>query len=225
MGEEKEQPPSQEPLSATAGSKPSSLLNHLISLDTTLSLHIHRICTPFPRFILKALEHSGDGRLWLPIPVALFFSPLSLKSSNLQSILIGLLIGFVIDLILVGLIKYSIRRPRPVYNKGMHLTVSVDHWSFPSGHSSRVWFISSFLYLSSSSISTVLSQLGYPGHQWIGSNDNGKFVKHFVLMACLWSTATSISRVLLGRHFVFDVIAGSCLGVLEAILLFKFFKL
>ncbi|KAI3981370.1 hypothetical protein MKX01_001815 [Papaver californicum] len=182
----------------------NSLLTSLINLDTKLSLQIHTLCTPIPRSILKALELSGDGRFWIPIPIALFFSPLSNNSNyNLQSIFIG----FILDLILVGFFKYTIRRPRPVYNKGMSLTVSVDHWSFPSGHSSRVWFISFYLYLSSASI---------------GSDGGGKFVDLFVSIFCLWSAATSISRVLLGRHFVFDVIAGTVLGLFNALLVFKF---
>lgn len=29
-----------------------------------------------------------------------------------------------------------------------------------------------------------------------------------------------MSRVLLGRHFVFDVLAGACLGLLEALIVF-----
>ena len=51
----------------------------------------------------------------------------------------NLLLGFVLDLILVGSIKGLFRRPRPVYNKegDFVLVVSVDKFSFPSGHSSR----------------------------------------------------------------------------------------
>lgn len=41
-----------------------------------------------------------------------------------------------------------------------------------------------------------------------------------VKLLFLWSAATAASRVLLGRHFVLDVIAGSCLGVVEALFTF-----
>lgn len=39
----------------------------------------------------------------------------------------------------VGLFKASVRRSRPVYNQQSDFTVvvAVDHFSFPSGHSSR----------------------------------------------------------------------------------------
>ncbi|KAI3836149.1 hypothetical protein MKX03_028128 [Papaver bracteatum] len=189
----------------TTAAANNSFLTSLINLDTKLSLQIHTLCTPIPRSTLRALECLGDGRLLVPIPIALFLSPLSNYSNyNLQSTFIGLFVGFILDLICVGLCKYTIRRPRPVYNKDMKLTVSVDHWSFPSGHSSRVWFVSFYLYLSAA-----------------GGGD-GKFVNLFVLIFCLWSAATSISRVLLGRHFVFDVIAGVALGFVNALLVFKF---
>ena len=51
----------------------------------------------------------------------------------------NLLLGFVLDLIMVGTVKGLVRRGRPVYNKegDFVLVVSVDKFSFPSGHSSR----------------------------------------------------------------------------------------
>ena len=55
-----------------------------------------------------------------------------------------------------------------------------------------------------------------------GYDDSGKAVDFIVLIVCLCSAATSISRVLLGRHSVFDVVSGACLGVLEALLCFTF---
>jgi len=52
--------------------------------------------------------------------------------------------------------------------------------------------------------------------------DDGKAVNLIILVVSSWAAATSISRVLLGRHFVCDVIAGACLGVLEALIVFHF---
>ena len=42
------------------------------------------------------------------------------------------------------------------------------------------------------------------------------------MMVIAWAAATSVSRVLLGRHFVFDVAAGAGLGVLNASIVFHF---
>ncbi|KAH7841194.1 hypothetical protein Vadar_026869 [Vaccinium darrowii] len=181
-----------------------SVLHRLIDIDTAVSLHLHSTAQPFlPRSLLKTLEISGDGRLFFPLVISLLLSPTTNTTTSFTfSLLSSLLIGAFLDLLLVGLIKHLVRRPRPIYNKDMFLSFSVDHWSFPSGHSSRVCFVATFLSLSS-------AQLRFP------------YVEYVVFVACLWAAATSISRVLLGRHFLCDVIAGVLLGLLEAILVFR----
>ena len=59
---------------------------------------------------------------------------------------LGLVAGLVLDLAFVGLAKLIFRRPRPAYNAAdMYVAVAVDHWSFPSGHSSRAFLVAAFL--------------------------------------------------------------------------------
>ncbi|XP_072958612.1 probable lipid phosphate phosphatase beta isoform X3 [Typha angustifolia] len=194
-----------------------SLLQRLIDLDTAVSLRIHSSFVCIPRLLLKTLEISGDGRLWFPISLSLF--PFSSSSSTTSfSLLFSLLLGLLLDILIIGLIKHLVRRPRPVYNKGMSLTFAVDHWSFPSGHSSRVFFIASFLYLCYDSVQRWI------GEYWAGGGGN-RLEKMVVPAVFVWSAATSASRVLLGRHFVLDVIAGAGLGVIEALITFRFVRL
>lgn len=54
----------------------------------------------------------------------------------------------------------------------------------------------------------------------VGGWESG-LVEHFVVIVAAWAATTSISRVLLGRHFVMDVIAGMCLGVFEALVVYQ----
>ncbi|XP_020263741.1 probable lipid phosphate phosphatase beta [Asparagus officinalis] len=82
----------------------------------------------------------------------------------------------------------------------MSLVVAVDHWSFPSGHSSRVFFVASFLFL-------------------VGGAGDGVVAAVFV-----WAAATAASRVLMGRHFVMDVVAGAGLGAVEGVITHRFLK-
>ncbi|PKU77156.1 probable lipid phosphate phosphatase beta [Dendrobium catenatum] len=199
--------------SATAKPAPF-LLHRLIDLDIAFSLWVHSACLPIPRWLLKALEISGDGRFWFPIPISLF------SFSSRSPILLALILGSLLDLLLVGLIKHLVRRPRPVYNKGMNLTFAVDHWSFPSGHSSRVFFISAFLIMCADRFRADLDS-----HHLVHGYFGGEPTDLFLMFACVWSAATSVSRVLLGRHFVLDVIAGACLGVFEALLVFHLMKI
>ncbi|VFR02215.1 unnamed protein product [Cuscuta campestris] len=188
---------------------PSQLLRRLIDFDTELSLRLYTIAHPIlPYSLLKSLEISGDGRLFFPVVVSLL-----LTTTAATVFLIDLLLAAVLDLALIGLLKHLIRRPRPVYNQNMFLSFSVDHWSFPSGHSSRVFFIATMFYLSSDLVQRSLIEAGY-----------GSYSGQFVHIVGAWAVITSGSRVLLGRHFVLDVVAGACLGVLEGIFSFQIFN-
>lgn len=192
----------------------SPLLRRLIELDTAVSLHLYTFFHPIlPFYLLKLLELSGDGRLFFPIALSILFFNTDPTPSTL--LLLNLLIGSVLDLLIIGLIKHLIQRPRPVYNKYMFLSFAVDHWSFPSGHSSRVSFIAAFCSFFSEQIADF----------WLPNLDAESWIaRYFVLMVMLWASITSISRVLLGRHFVLDVVAGGLLGVLEGLLVLRVFN-
>ncbi|XP_057775612.1 probable lipid phosphate phosphatase beta [Salvia miltiorrhiza] len=195
----------------------SSVLCRLINLDAAVSLHLYTFFHPIlPFSLLKSLELSGDGRLFFPITLSILFINTAPTPATL--LLLNLLIGSILDLLLIGLIKHLIQRPRPVYNKNMFLSFAVDHWSFPSGHSSRVSFIATFCSIYSVQIADlwIVKLSNLDAHTWI--------LEYFALMVWLWAGITSISRVLLGRHFVLDVVAGALLGVLEGLLVFRVFN-
>ncbi|KAJ4981433.1 hypothetical protein NE237_032270 [Protea cynaroides] len=99
-GREEPEPPK---TTVTTEPKSHTFTRRLIELNLSWSFNIHTI--------------------WQPFPLALFFSPLASRSHHLRSIIIGLFLGSLLDLVLIGIIKYLICQPRPVYNKGMHLTV------------------------------------------------------------------------------------------------------
>ncbi|KAK5612514.1 Phospholipid phosphatase 6, partial [Crenichthys baileyi] len=95
----------------------------------------------------------------------------------------------LLDLILVGIVKAVVRRRRPAQNQmDMFATFSVDTYSFPSGHATRAAMCGRFL------------------------------LAHLVLAAplrvlvLLWVGLMGLSRVLLGRHNVTDVLFGFWMG-------------
>ncbi|XP_073056040.1 probable lipid phosphate phosphatase beta [Primulina eburnea] len=191
----------------------ATLLRVLLDVDAAVSLHIYTFFHPIIPFpLLKSLEFSGDGRLFFPIILSLL---LTRTTTNL--LLLNLLLGSFLDLLLIGLLKHLIQRPRPVYNKNMFLSFAVDHWSFPSGHSSRVSFIATLFYFYSDPVRQVLVALSKFDAEAV-------FVKYFVVVVGLWAAITSVSRVLLGRHFVLDVVIGACLGVAEGTFVVRVFN-
>ena len=85
-----------------------------------------------------------------------------------------------------------VRRPRPAHNKmDMFATVSVDMYSFPSGHTTRAAMVACFL----------IARLYLRGYE--------------KLLVVVWAVSVALSRVLLGRHHVGDVVCGLAIGVLQ----------
>ncbi|KAL6180710.1 hypothetical protein ACLB2K_047370 [Fragaria x ananassa] len=103
---------------------PPPLLRRLVAIDTKISQEIHILAKPFlPRSLLLLLEISADFRLFFPVALSLLLAPLLSPNPNsgpiqlLRPFLSPLLLGLLLDLALIGLIKFIVRRARPVYNK------------------------------------------------------------------------------------------------------------
>lgn len=182
----------------------SSLITNLSNLDTNLSKLLslyngyisHNLFVTL-RYILKALEWSGHGVLWLLYIGFMLFSSYNHRSSSSFIFYEIILIGLVIDLIVIAILKLTFKRKRPFYNEGdLPLSASkIDGYSFPSGHATRAFMIY-ILFLSEY------------------SNDFTAF-KNTV---SVWAILLGYSRVALGRHFISDVIVGSIVGSLEGYL-------
>jgi len=102
-----------------------------------------------------------------------------------------LCVVLVFDVLVIGSTKAVTRRQRPAENAEDMLTVSIDKYSFPSGHASRAFMFNMFLFMHFHI--SVLWQL----------------------TVFLWAVSVAFSRILLGRHHISDVIVGSVLGCME----------
>ncbi|XP_074599608.1 polyisoprenoid diphosphate/phosphate phosphohydrolase PLPP6-like [Brevipalpus obovatus] len=130
--------------------------------------------------ILSSLEWSCHGIPWFIVVIASLY----LYPGN--KVLSKLLVGLVMDVMVVGLIKATVRRRRPVYRNqdDQFIVASVDKHSFPSGHASRAIYVA----LLTHSLYGEATVIGY--------------------LVGTWAMAVAASRIFLGRHHVFDVAAG-----------------
>eukprot|EP00850_Spirogloea_muscicola_P015750 SM000123S25862 [mRNA] locus=s123:322973:323920:+ [translate_table: standard] len=186
-----------------------------------------------PRWVLRALEVSGDGRFWIPAPLAIWLAPQSPRlSPHLRWFAFLTFAAYLVDLAVIGIIKscatktwipapifqctketgfgiYNLRPftllliPLRVLTAGHNVVVCVDKWSFPSGHASRTILTASLCFLQWPMLAAMLPP-----------PLDGPLIFVF---ATIWAVSTSTSRVLLGRHYFLDVIAGALLGVAEAL--------
>lgn len=142
---------------------------------------------PRIKSLLVALEWSGNGIIWMASSILLI-----LWNSQQSSLSARLLIGLIIDIVYVAMFKALARRRRPTYayQRDQMIVAGVDKHSFPSGHCSRATYVAFFV-------------------------NNFASSPFLIFMVNVWAISVCVSRVLLGRHHIFDCLAGAALGWLN----------
>lgn len=132
--------------------------------------------------LLGLLSHTGDGWLWVLLPLILWYR----GQGAWRHAGLTLLAGVLVTAGIVGLLKALFRRQRPRGEWGS-LYRKTDPHSFPSGHAARA---------------AMLALLGWavlpPG--WAAA-------------LSAWGALVAASRVLMGVHYLSDVVAGVALGL------------
>lgn len=170
------------------------MFKQLNSLDHDISLRwaiCARYNSPylFLRKLVILLEFSGSGYIWIPYAIIMIVRHYTMIREAMQFIL--LFTGLMLDIAIVGTTKGLTRRPRPVINHNDVLSIGPDKYSFPSGHTSRAVFLL-FYFIRVSFFPNVP-----------------------VPLIVIWLSLVVASRVVLGRHYVSDVIAGIFFGIFE----------
>ncbi|XP_043685345.1 phospholipid phosphatase 6 [Vespula pensylvanica] len=169
-----------------------SFLKKILDLDVYLT---KVFVNTFEKYVLikqlqthyKALEISCHGIPWIALTLASIWI---FHLTSLYQLQVNLFIGFLIDILLVTILKALTRRRRPAVNDDP-FSIGPDKYSFPSGHASRCTFIVYyFLYLWPISVIFAPSLL-------------------------VWCTCVCLSRLLMRRHNILDVLVGIVLGILE----------
>lgn len=101
-------------------------------------------------------------------------------------------IGIVATAIVVLLIKFTVRRQRPEGDWG-GIYRSTDPHSFPSGHAARVMMLAVLAFASAP------PELG--------------------VLVLIWAFLVASARVMMGVHYLSDVLAGMLLGALMGVLI------
>jgi undecaprenyl-diphosphatase len=103
-----------------------------------------------------------------------------------QSLVIPVAVGFALSVVATSIVKFTVRRRRPAGDWGA-VYRKIDPHSFPSGHASRTITM------------TIVLMAG--GYYLIGA------------ALLFWSLLVGLSRIILGVHYLYDVLAGYLLGV------------
>ena len=164
---------------------PARLAGYISKHDSRIMRRVHRWPAPrWLRLFMIAATRGGDGWLWYGVGALLLIFGGPQRHVAVVTAGLSSAVGLAVYLVL----KRATRRKRPC-NLEPHCwarLVPPDQYSFPSGHS-----ITAF------AVATSLSFF-YP-----------------TLAASLFCAALciGISRIILGMHFLSDVVAGALIGV------------
>jgi len=129
----------------------------------------------------------ADGPLWIAIGVAATVW----GSTGLRETVLGAVTAVALTACVVGAVKFVVRRERPRgAESALWSTIPrYDHYSFPSGHAARAACIAVVA-------ASADTRLLVPG--------------------MLLTLAVASSRVILGIHYLLDVVCGAAVGALTA---------
>ncbi|MGC9402535.1 phosphatase PAP2 family protein [Vibrio genomosp. F10] len=134
--------------------------------------------------ISKAISHSGDGHLYVIFGLIAYFY----GGANGEMFFWSIIFAFAIELPLYWIMKNSVKRKRPdelVPYIAAFITPS-DRYSLPSGHTAAGFLIATLI---------------------------GHYYPELVPFALAWACLIGASRVLLGVHFLTDIVVGALLGI------------
>ncbi|MES2374315.1 MAG: phosphatase PAP2 family protein [Bacteroidota bacterium] len=150
-------------------------------------------------FVRNANPVNPNNQLWktlsstekpivIGVPMGMFVAGLITKNKDLQIDAYETAAGLVITTLATQSLKAIVKRPRPyrtyadIYPDEMD-----DSYSFPSGHTSSVFFIATSLALTCK--------------KW-----------YITVPAFTWATGVGYSRMYLGQHYPSDVFVGAVVG-------------
>ncbi|XP_013924378.1 PREDICTED: probable lipid phosphate phosphatase PPAPDC3 [Thamnophis sirtalis] len=168
--------------------------NSLLAIDISLSKRLG-VCASNSaawgnaRSMVNLIGITGHGIPWIGGTLICL-----VKSSTLagQEVLLNLLLALLMDIIIVaGLQKMAKRKGPYDVSPGILDYLTMDLYAFPAGHASRAAMVSKF------------------------------FLNHLVLavplriLLILWASLVGLSRIMVGRHHVTDVLSGFFFGYIQ----------
>lgn len=169
--------------------------NQIQSNDHRLMRRVHRWRAPrWFRILMILMTRMGDGWLWYSLGLILFFFGGERRFQAIGAALSAAVAG----IFLFRALKRTSKRKRPceVEPHCWSLILPPDKYSFPSGHSITAFAIAISIGMFYPDLTGVL-----------------------LAVACLIAS----SRIILGMHFLSDVLAGSAIGALLGLISFHLF--
>lgn len=143
------------------------------------------------RTLYSILALSGNSQPWIILSIVFFiFNVFMTREFNIFQLLVLIISGLT-----TTIIKFIVKRKRPSEEMLKKYVARGDHYSFPSGHASRM------------ATSAIIMILAFPEVGWLFG---------------LWAIGVNIARISLKLHYVLDIIGGTVVGLLIGTIFFIF---
>lgn len=162
--------------------------------DNSLMRRLNRWRAPrWFRWWMLLATRAGDGWLWGLVGIAVLFSPDPFRFHAIEAAACAVAVGIV----LFHQLKRKVCRVRPkdVEPHCWAKIVTRDKFSFPSGHSTTAFAVALSL---------------------------GSFYPEIMPLLLMLAANVAISRVIVGMHFLSDILVGSGMGALLGYIAFRF---
>ncbi|HYA16340.1 MAG TPA: phosphatase PAP2 family protein [Bryobacteraceae bacterium] len=145
------------------------------------------------RWWMLLATRAGDGWLWGLIGIAVLFSPDALRFRAIEAAACAVAVGIVVFHKVKRIVCRT--RPRDIEPHCWANIITRDKFSFPSGHSTTAFAVALSL---------------------------GSFYPEILPLLLLLAANVAISRVIVGMHFLSDILVGSGTGALLGYIAYRF---
>ena len=165
----------------------------------------HSIQNPVFDCIMPVITHFGGFEfLGVLLLIVLVYAHMK-KKNTLKRIIFLSIVALLFSDIIAVVLKHLIHEPRPFATlSNLHLLISEnDPFSFPSGHATSTVSVVTFLILNMKELTE-------------------KYYKVIDIFLIIFAVLIAFSRIYVGVHYPFDVLAGIILGLFGAFVVNKY---
>lgn len=176
-------------------------MESIVSIDQSLFLFLNGLHLTWLDQVMWII--SGKW-VWIPLYLFLLYRLWVLYKKDLLKILGTIFLLIVLTDQSSGLIKDTVKRPRPTHQEDLMERVHTVNgynggkFGFVSSHAANSFAIALF----------------------VGLLLNGRRSKWTITLLLLWASTVSYSRIYLGVHYPGDILGGAVLGLSESYLLY-----